>query len=137
MTDTTDQSNTHGRRTAMYFVIYKDQAIGISRLAVLDDGMGMALGKFDPLPPYDALRPIFLEFTSLQPERGNQVDSQLLANYFAKRDALGLILSDEHGRLIENDHIHILDWGPEYDADLELEVHITDMQFWAQDQSMK
>jgi hypothetical protein len=46
------------------------------------------------------------------------------------RDALELTLEDEDGHQVATGHIHIVDWGSESETDLEIEVHVTDPQFW-------
>jgi hypothetical protein len=115
-----------------YNVISNGQLIGTTLLEFHDSGMAVALGTFDPTPTYDLVRPVFLLFTSALTEDIRTDDTQKLSQYYAARDALQLALEDENGRRLATGHIHIVDWGPENDSDLEVEVQVSDPQFWKQ-----
>ncbi len=114
----------------LYKVIYRGQPIGTSELALRDSAMAVAFGKFAPLPSYDVVCPVFLLFTNALSENNQAANTEKLSQYYLARDALGLTLEDENGRQIATEHIHIVDWGSESEADLEIEVHVSDPQFW-------
>jgi hypothetical protein len=92
--------------------------------------MAVAFGKFDLLPSYDLVRPVFLLFTNALSENNQAISTQKLSQYYMARDALELTLEDEDGHQVATGHIHIVDWGSESETDLEIEVHVTDPQFW-------
>ena len=115
-----------------YKIISNGQFIGTSPLKFRDSGMAVAFGRFDPTPMYDVVRPVFLLFTRALSADNRANDPQKLAQYYAARNALELALEDENGRRLATGHIHIIDWGPENESDLEVEVQINDPQFWKQ-----
>jgi hypothetical protein len=114
----------------LYRITYNDEPIGTSRLEFRDSAMAVAFGKFDALPSYDAVRSVFLMFTSAQSGGGQAADAQKLSQYYAARDDLRLVLEEENGRRIRTAYIHIVDWGPENGTDLEVEVQVNDEEFW-------
>lgn len=114
-----------------YRILSNGAVIGTSRLERRDVPMEIAFGVFYPLPPYETVRAVFLLFTEAQPESGKQADQEKLSKYYAGRDALSLSLETENGPKLETGYIHIVDWGPKYDADLEVEVQVKDASFWS------
>lgn len=111
-----------------YRILYQGQPIGISNLEHFDSAMAVAYGTFHPAAAYEAVRPVFLTFTSVLPAHG-PADEQKLRAYYEARDALGLSLVTDDGQHVDTGHIHIINWGPEQDGDLEVEVQVTNSAF--------
>jgi hypothetical protein len=119
-----------GRAETIYHVMYRGQLIGSSHLEGRDAGMAVAFGTFEPLPAYEAVRPIFQLFTEALgagAQGAHAVDEVKLAKYSQARDALHLTLQTAEGRVVPTSAIHIVDWG---DLGREVEVHISDATFW-------
>jgi len=114
----------------LFRVMYNGEPVGTSSLEFRDAAMAVAFGTFHPLPSYESIRSVFLLFTDAQPESGRVADQQKLSRYYAERDALNLSLETEDGQRVETGYIHIVDWGPEHDADLEVEVQVIAETFW-------
>lgn len=113
-----------------YQVIYRGQPIGRSRLEWHDAAMGVAFGAFEPLPAYQALRPLFLLFTEAEEARGRgetALAQRQLATYYQARDALQLTLQTAEGDVVPTSTIHIVDWSS---LGYEVEVHISDPTYW-------
>jgi hypothetical protein len=101
----------------------RGEAIGHSDLSGQDEAMGVAFGDFEPLPAYEAVRPIFLLYVEAVDGHGLSVDEEKRARYFRERDALHLTLRDARGHIIPTDWIHIVDYGQE---GRELEVKLSE-----------
>jgi hypothetical protein len=106
--------------------------LGHSELLDRDERLGVAAGAFVPGPGYRQVQPIFRLFVTSNAESSAQpTDEQMLARYYAAREALGLRLLDPRGREIGTRSIHIVDYSVELGADaLEIEVAIDDPVFW-------
>jgi hypothetical protein len=111
-----------------YRIVLGNQPIGTSELEYHDAAQGIAFGTFHPLAPYQAVRPVFLQFTAALPLRGAP-DERRLADYYAARDRLGLILETADGTALTTDYIHIVDWGGEEAEPLEVEALVADPRF--------
>jgi hypothetical protein len=119
-----------GRTGVTFEVMYQGQPIGTSRLEGHDAAMGVAFGAFEPLPAYQAVRPLFLLFTEAEEARRRgeaALAEEQLAAYYQARDALQLTLQTAEGHVVPASAIHIADWG---DLGREVEVHISDPVFW-------
>jgi hypothetical protein len=114
-----------------YRIVHHGQPIGTSNLEFRDSAQTIAFGRFIPLPAYAAVRPVFLRFTAAQHESGQAPDQQAIADYFTARDGLELALQTEEGVPVETAYIHIVDWGPSHEDELEVEVQVLDMGFWS------
>ena len=111
-----------------YRIVLGNQPIGTSELEYHDSAQGIAFGTFHPLAPYQAVQPVFLQFTAALPLSGAP-DERQLADYYAARDRLGLILETEDGIALTTDYIHIVDWGEGEAGPLEVEVLVVDRRF--------
>jgi len=115
---------------SMYYVIYRGEPVGRSKLKVRDRGMAVAYGDFEPLPAYNAVRPVFQLFIQAVDEssgRAQGADEKKLAQYYQERDALQLTLQDADGHLIQTSWIHVDDYG---DLGREMSAQISDASFW-------
>lgn len=116
-----------GRHT----VRLKDIVVGWSDLEVAEPTLGRARGKFRPGVGYDLVQPVFQLFVQAVPTPGGDaIDPEKLERYHRSRDALGLSLEDDTGRSIRTSAIHIVDYGGEKGTALELEVLISDRDYW-------
>ncbi|MDQ6633349.1 MAG: hypothetical protein M3Z10_01185 [Gemmatimonadota bacterium] len=115
---------------------YSVEAAGMtlvhSELLERDEGMGVAAGSFVPGPDYAKVQHIFRLFTESNAESSaDATDEEMLARYYAAREALGLRLLDPGGREIGTTWIHIVDYSVELGPEaLEIDVTITDPAFW-------
>jgi hypothetical protein len=119
----------------MYYVIYRGEPIGCSKLEGYDRGMAVAYGDFESLPAYDAVQPVFQLFIQAVDEssdRAQGADEKKLAQYYQERDALQLTLQDADGHLVQTSWIHIDDYG---DLGREMSAQIPDARFWAESTS--
>jgi hypothetical protein len=114
-----------------YRIVRHGQPIGTSKLEFRDSAQAIAFGRFFPLPAYAAVRPVFLRFTAAQHESGQAADQQAIADYYAARDSLKLALQTEEGVPVETAYIHIVDWGPGHEDEMEAEVQVLDTGFWS------
>lgn len=112
-----------------YRILFDKRPIGTSELEYRDSAQAIAFGAFHPLPPYQAVRPVFLQFTAALPDSGGTPDEGQLADYYVARDHLGLILETEEGISLRTVYIHIVDWGEGEDEPMEVEVQILDPRF--------
>jgi hypothetical protein len=128
----TSQVCEQGRSMAdMYYVKCGDQPVGTSRLEHADPSMGIAFGRFYPLPAYESVRPVFLLFTQALGVTRAQTDRMRLDQYYQARDALHLTIETADGRVVPTTAIHVVDWGPsENDEPLELEIQTSDAAIW-------
>ena len=107
-------------------------AIGYSELEDLDRALGRARGQFRPGAGYDLVQPIFRLFTEAVPVPGAEVkDAEKLDRYHRSRDALGLSLEDDAGRAIRTSAIHISDYSESRGGTIELDVLISDPEYWS------
>ena len=101
-----------------------NKLIGVAEIIGIDDGMGIAFGKFKPNETYAEYQPIFRLFTLAISGENEQVnDTVLLAEYFAKRDTLELTCKDENNQQLSTGWIHIIDLSEELD-DYEIEIKL-------------
>lgn len=107
----------------------RDVIIGHSDLEQTDASVGRAWGVFRPGFGYDLVQPIFQLFSEAVPVRGGEVrDPGKLERYLAARDRLGLSLVNGEGEPIASSAIHIA----EHDGTFELDVLISDEEYWAE-----
>jgi hypothetical protein len=112
-----------------YRIVLGNQPIGTAELEYRDSAQRIAFGTFHPLAPYQEVRPVFLLFTAALPVSGGTPDERQLADYYAARDRLGLVLETEDGIAMTTDYIHIVDWGEGEDEPMEVEVQVVDPRF--------
>jgi hypothetical protein len=106
--------------------------VGWSELEHIEPELGRARGHFRPGIGYDLVQPVFRLFAEAVPRAdGAQRDEAKLARYHQSRDALALELVDQSGRRIPTSAIHIADYASDGSADRELDVLISDPQYWA------
>jgi hypothetical protein len=114
-----------------YTVLIKGIAVGYSELEDLDASLGRARGRFRPGVGYDLVQPVFRLFTEAVPSPGaDVVDHKKLERYHQARDALGLSLEDDAGRTIRTSAIHIADYSKWWGGAIEIEVLISDRDYW-------
>lgn len=116
-----------GRHT----VLLKGVAVGYSDLEDIEPALGRARGEFRPGVGYDLVQPVFRLYAEAVPVRGGDVeDKAKLERYTRSRDALGLTLEDDSGRVIRTSAIHVNDYSDQRGGALELEVLISDREYW-------
>jgi hypothetical protein len=107
-------------------------AVGYSDLESVDPALGRARGVFRPGVGYDLVQPVFKLFAeAVPPPGGTVVDAEKLDRYHKSRDALDLTLEDDSGRTIRTNGIHIIDYGDRREGTIELEVLISDREYWS------
>ena len=105
--------------------------VGYSDLEDVDPSLGRARGKFRPGVGYELVQPIFRLFTEAVPTPGADVaDPEKLERYQRSRDKLGLSLQDDTGREIKTSAIHISDYSDRRGGSIEIEVLISDREYW-------
>lgn len=105
--------------------------IGHSELEIADPALGRARGQFRPGVGYDLVQPVFNLYSQAVPSPGGAVaDQDKLDRYHKSRDALGLSLEDERGRVIRTSAIHIADYSEMRGGGIELDVLISDRDYW-------
>jgi hypothetical protein len=108
-------------------------AIGYSDLEHAEPSLGRARGLFRPGVGYELVQPVFRLFSEAVPVPGADVtDAAKLDRYHRSRDALGLSLEDDSGRSIRTSAIHISDYSERRGGTMELEVLISDPEYWNQ-----
>lgn len=108
-------------------------AVGDSDLEDVEPALGRARGRFRPGAGYELVQPIFRLFTEAVPVPGADVtDAEKLDRYHRSRDALSLSLEDDAGRSIRTTAIHISDYSERRGGTIELEVLISDPEYWRQ-----
>ena len=106
-------------------------AIGYSELEEIEPSLGRARGKFRPGVGYDLVQPVFRLYAEAVPAPGAEVASQeKLDRYLKSRDALGLQLEDDTGRLVATSVIHIEDYSDRRGGSIQLEVLVSDRGYW-------
>jgi hypothetical protein len=109
----------------------RDVVVGWSDLEDVDRANGVARGQFRPGVGYDLVQPVFRLYADAVPTPGAEVqDRELLDRYYRSRDALGLSLQDDAGREIRTSAIHIADYSDQRGGRIELEVLISDREYW-------
>lgn len=107
--------------------------IGHSDLEDIDPALGRARGRFRPGVGYELVQPVFRLFSEAVPVPGaDATDAEKLDRYHRSRDALGLSLEDDSGRAIRTSAIHISDYSEQRGGTIELEVLISDPEYWSQ-----
>ena len=105
--------------------------IGWSELEEIEPEVGRAHGHFRPGIGYDLVQPVFRLFAEAVPRAGQAVqDEAKLARYYKSRDALHLELFDFAGRRILTSAIHIVDYTSDDAGKCELDVLISDVEYW-------
>jgi len=116
---------------ARHTVYLKNVIIGHSDLEDADPALGRARGRFRPGVGYDLVQPVFALYTEAVPAPGAPVaDNDKLERYHRSRDALGLLLKDDTGREIRTSAIHIADYTDRRGGTLDIEVLISDREYW-------
>lgn len=106
--------------------------VGHTDLEHVEPELGRARGRFRPGIGYDLVQPVFGLFTQAVPSPDGGVrDQALLDRYHRSRDALGLALEDDQGRRIRTSVIHIADYSAVRGGGIEIEVLISDREYWA------
>ena len=106
--------------------------VGWSDLEDADPMAGTARGLFRPGVGYDLVQPVFNLYAEAVPARGAEVrDREKLERYLKSRDALGLSLEDDAGRVVRASAIHIEDYGARRGGGIEVEVLISDTDYWS------
>jgi hypothetical protein len=117
--------------TGRHTVFLKNVAVGYSDLETIEPALGRARGAFRPGVGYDLVQPIFRLYSEAVPVRGGDVeDKAKLERYTRSRDALGLTLEDDSGRVVKTSAIHVSDYSDQRGGSLELEVLISDREYW-------
>jgi hypothetical protein len=106
--------------------------IGYSELEDVEPSMGRARGRFRPGTGYELVQPVFRLFAEAVPAPGGAVrDAEKLERYHRSRDALGLALEDDSGQTIHTSAIHISDYSERRGGSIDLEVLISDPDYWS------
>jgi hypothetical protein len=109
----------------------KNIIIGYSELEDTEPALGRARGLFRPGVGYELVQPVFQLFTDAVPVQGGAVqDDEKLERYQRSRDALGLSLEDDTGRVIRASAIHIADYSAKRGGSMQIEVLISDRDYW-------
>ena len=110
----------------------KDIIVGWSDLEVAEPALGCARGRFRPGVGYDLVQPVFQLYSDAVPSPGAAAtDQDKLDHYHRSRDLLGLSLEDDAGRAIRTSAIHIADFSAKHGGSIELEVLISDREYWS------
>jgi|SRR5690348_9722620 hypothetical protein len=105
--------------------------VGWSDLERIEPDLGRARGRFRPGIGYELVQPVFRLFAEAVPRSADaKRDEAKLARYYRSRDALKLELVDAAGMLIPTSVIHIADYSADDSGECELDVLITDMNYW-------
>jgi hypothetical protein len=104
--------------------------IGWSDLERIEPELGRAHGRFRPGLGYELVQPVFRLYAEAVPRVDAPRDEVKLQRYYKSRDALRLELFDPDGRCIPTSAIHIADYSSENGGECELDVLITDAQYW-------
>jgi hypothetical protein len=108
----------------------KSVVVGWSDLGDADPFVGKARGPFRPGIGYDLVQPVFSLYAEAVPVPGGEVrDQDKLERYLKSRDALGLSLEDEQGRVVRTSAIHIEDYSGRRGG-IAVEVLIADREYW-------
>jgi len=119
--------NPAGRHTVKLHGI----TIGFSDLEDIEPSLGRARGKFRPGVGYDLVQPVFRLFAEAVPSRGaDTISQEKLDRYYKSRDALGLQLEDDTGRVVAASVIHIEDYSDRRGGGITLEVLVSDHGYW-------
>lgn len=106
--------------------------VGWSDLERADPLAGTARGLFRPGVGYDLVQPVFNLYAEAVPAPGAEVrDQDKLDRYLKSRDALGLSLEDDSGRVVRTSAIHIADYSAKRGGGIEVEVLISDREYWS------
>lgn len=113
-----------------YTIKLKSVVVGWSDLEDADPFAGKARGRFRPGIGYDLVQPVFNLFAEAVPVPGAEVrDQDKLERYLKSREALGLSLEDDEGRVVRTSAIHIEDYTGRRGG-IEVEVLISDREYW-------
>jgi hypothetical protein len=116
---------------ARHTVYLQNIIVGHSDLEDADPTLGRARGRFRPGVGYDLVQPVFALYTQAVPAPDAAVvDQDKLDRYHRSRDALGLSLKDDTGREIRTSAIHIADYTDRRGGTLDVEVLISDREYW-------
>jgi hypothetical protein len=110
----------------------KNIVVGWSDLEQAEPALGKARGRFRPGIGYDLVQPVFQLYAEAVPTAGAEpADPDKLERYYRSREALGLSLEDDAGRTIQASAIHIVDYSAQKGGTLDVEVLISDRDYWA------
>jgi len=105
--------------------------VGYSELEDIEPSVGRARGRFRPGVGYELVQPIFRLFSEAVPEPDGRVaDAEKLERYHRSRDALGLSLEDDTGRVIRTTTIHIADYSDRKNGSIDVDILISDAAYW-------
>jgi len=117
--------------SARHTVRLHNVVIGYTELEHAEPELGRARGRFRPGVGYDLVQPVFALYTTAVPAPGGEVrDQEALDRYHRSRDKLGLSLEDADGRQVRTSAIHIADYSGVRNGTIEIEVLITDRDYW-------
>ena len=93
--------------------------------------MGVATGRWVPMPAYEEVRPLFQELADAEPAyQYSPVDEAALAERRVRVQALALRLETAEGRAIETGWIDLRDYSAiAGDEGRDISAHITDPTF--------
>lgn len=105
--------------------------VGYSELEDIEPSVGRARGRFRPGVGYELVQPVFRLFSEAVPEpNGPVTDAEKLERYYRSRDALGLSLEDDAGRVIRTTTIHIADYSDRKNGNIDVDILISDPAYW-------
>jgi hypothetical protein len=115
-------------------VLLGDRPIGTSCLEHFAPGMGVASGRFRPLPAYGAVRPLFRRFFDAAEDAStNVLRAGELASFYTERDSLPLRVEDTAGVPVPASTIHVYDYadvaGEDEGYELEVILSQADARF--------
>jgi len=109
----------------------KDIVVGWSDLEDAEPNLGRARGRFRPGLGYELVQPVFQLYAQAVPTPGaDAADQDLLDRYHRSRDLLDLSLFDAAGQAIRTSAIHIADYSDKRGGSIELDVLISDREYW-------
>jgi hypothetical protein len=74
-----------------FTLLLGDEPMGTSALEHFDSDMGVARGKFFPLPAYEVVRKVFHRYSAALAETSaGAPDAESVASFYDERDALPL-----------------------------------------------
>jgi hypothetical protein len=103
-----------------YGIVWGDELIGDTDLEMHDPGMNVYSGRFYPTASYQHVRSVFKLFSEALDLIGAKREAAV-AEYYRKRDALGLTIRAQNGRRLAANAIHIMDFEDTMD-DLQVEI---------------
>ena len=116
----------------MIYSVHSQQGIiGTTLLAARDPSIAVAWGAFSPSAAFASVREVFAIFAAAINNHDQLADHGLMRHYYQQRDALGLRLVNEQGRVFPTTAIHIELADPEDDL-FDVTVFFADTSFFEQ-----